>query len=64
MQRRMDYAPEVNGNAPTAHYTDEPKTFGGVVFPTRRRVFRRNPDGTANQSLAAITIDIVDVAVH
>jgi hypothetical protein len=63
MQRRMDYAPEVNGNSPTAHYTGEPKTFGGLVFPTRRRIYPRNSDGTADQSVATITIDIHDVAV-
>jgi len=42
MQRRMDYAPEVNGSPPTAHYTGDSKTFGGIVVPTRRRVHRRN----------------------
>jgi hypothetical protein len=29
----MDYAPEVNGNHLVAHYTSDPKTFGGIVFP-------------------------------
>ncbi len=64
MQRRMDYAPEVNGNPPVAHYTSDPKTFGGIVFPTRRRVYRRNPDGAADFSLANITIDIHDIAIR
>lgn len=65
MQRRMDYAPdEVNGNSPVAHYTSEPKAFGGLVFPTRRRVYRRNPDGTADVRVAAITIDIHDIALR
>jgi hypothetical protein len=63
MQRRMDYAPEVNGNAPIAHYTDESRTFGGLVFPTRRCVLRRNPEGIANRSVAFITIDIHDITI-
>jgi hypothetical protein len=58
MQRRMDYAPEVNGNAPIAHYTGEPKTFGGIVVPARRRVRRRLEDGTADMTIDYITIDI------
>jgi len=58
MQRRMDYAPQVNGNAPIAHYTGEPKTFGGIVVPTRRRVRRRLEDGTADMTIDYITIDI------
>ena len=64
MQRRLDYVVQVNGNAVIAHYTDEPKTFGGLLFPTRRRVYRRLPDGTANRSRAAITIDIADIAIN
>jgi hypothetical protein len=38
-----------------------PKTFGGIVFPTRRRVNSRNADGVAGQSPAVITVDVADV---
>jgi glyoxylase-like metal-dependent hydrolase (beta-lactamase superfamily II) len=51
----MDYAPVVTGNLRIAHYTDEHKTFDGIVIPTRRRVYRRNPDGTADKSVAVTT---------
>jgi len=64
MQRRLDYLVQVSGNALVAHYTDEPKTFGGLVFPTRRRVYRRRPDGTADRSRAAITVDIHDITFN
>jgi hypothetical protein len=37
MQRRMDYAVEVNGDVLVAQCQYEPKTFGGLVFPTHRR---------------------------
>lgn len=63
MQRRLDDVVQVNGNAVIAHYTDEPKTFGGLLFPTRR-VYRRLLDGTAGRSRAAITIDIADIAIN
>jgi hypothetical protein len=64
MQRRMDYSPHVTGSPPIAHYTHDPKTFDGFVFPTRRLVHRRHPDGVADQSFAAITIDIDTLAVE
>ena len=64
MQRRMDYSPHVTGSPPIAHYTHDPQTFAGFVFPTRRRVHLRSPDGVADKSFAAITIDIDSVAVE
>jgi hypothetical protein len=30
----------------TAHYTGGYQIFGRLAFPTHRRVYRRNPDGT------------------
>ena len=64
MQRRMDCSPHVTGSPLIAHYTHNPGTFDGFVFPTRRLVRRRQPDGVADQSFAAITIDIDTVAVE
>jgi hypothetical protein len=63
MQRRMDYSPDVAGNPLVAHYTSDPRRFGGIVFPTRRRVHRRGQAGNANLSVASITIDIHDITV-
>jgi hypothetical protein len=63
MQRRMDYSPHVTGSPPIAHYTHDPKTFDGFVFPTRRLVHRHDADGVADRSFAPITIDIDTVAV-
>jgi hypothetical protein len=64
MMRRMDYSPHVTGSPPIAHYTDDPKTFDGLVFPTRRRVHLHGPDGTADQSFSLITIDIDMITVE
>ncbi len=41
---RNDYAPEVSRGM-AAHYTFDHKTFDGFVFPTHRRVVRRDTDG-------------------
>jgi hypothetical protein len=43
--RRLDYTVEADGGR-AAHYTEGYKTFDGLAFPTRRRVYRPNPDGT------------------
>ncbi|MGH3522414.1 MAG: hypothetical protein ACRDU4_06200, partial [Mycobacterium sp.] len=64
MMRRMDYAPDVTDNAPVAHYTHNPKTFDGFVFPTRRRIHLRGPDGIAEQGFALITLDVSSVSVE
>jgi hypothetical protein len=64
MQRRMDYSPHVTGSPQFAHYTHDPKTSDGFVFPTRRLVHLRDADGVADQSFAAITIDIDTLAVE
>jgi hypothetical protein len=64
MERRIDYAPEVNGSLPTAHCTDDPKTFDGIVAPTRHRVRRRLQDGTADMSVDYITIDVHHIDYH
>jgi hypothetical protein len=58
MQRRMDYVNEIMGSALVGHYTGHHRSFGGLVLPTRRRTFRRNPDGTTNLNLPSITVDI------
>jgi hypothetical protein len=62
--RRHDYVVEVNSGAVIAHYTDQHRTFDGFVFPTRRRVRRRNPDNTANFDRdASIALDVEDVTI-
>ena len=34
-----------------------------LAFPTRRRVYARHPDGTVDQTLAEITLDIHNIAI-
>jgi hypothetical protein len=61
LQRRMDYITEVNGSTLVGHYSGRFRDFHGLTIPTRRRVFRRNPDNTVNLNLPSITVDIHDV---
>ena len=56
--RRQDYNVEIDGTAGAAHYVYDHKEFSGVVFPTKRRVFRRQPDGRPAPEPLIISIDL------
>ena len=62
--RRHDYTAEPIGRwAHAAHYCDDHREFGGLVFPTKRRV---RPIGPRNRTLpgpvlVALDVDRVDV---
>jgi len=59
--RRIDYAVEIAGSVPAAHYADDHRAFGGIMVPTRRRVFARQPDGRPDRTKVLIAIDVVEV---
>ena len=60
--RRLDYTAEEFGQiARAAQYCSEHKDFGGLIFPTRRRVFLRRPNGRPRPFPLLIWIDILDV---
>lgn len=64
MQRRFDYAPYAVAEAPAAHYTDEPQTFDGFVFPTLRRVYLRDPaTNRHNRDMHIITCEVLSVSI-
>jgi hypothetical protein len=57
--RRHDYTARVIGPyARAAHYSDDLREFGGLVFPTRRRVYPRRGD---NRSLPFPTLIWIDI---
>lgn len=58
---RVDYSAVVVGNLPTAHIMTDYRDFDGIKIATRRRAYRRNPDGSADPSLVAVAIDIADL---
>ena len=64
MLRRIDYSPEVTGSKPVAHYTYDPVSFDGFVFPTHRRVHFHDADGVADLSFAPITDIVRDLKVR
>jgi hypothetical protein len=61
--RRLDYAVDIAGSVPVAHYVDEYQKWNGIMVPTRRRVFLRQADGRADRSNMTFAIDVIgDVA--
>ena len=62
--RRQDYTAEEFGDrASAAHYCFDHREFGGLVFPTRRRVFPRRSDDRPRRRPLLVWIDIQAVDV-
>ena len=58
---RLDYSAGVTGGVPMAHYAFAYREFDGIRFPTQRRAFRRNAEGSAITSAVSVAIDISEV---
>lgn len=58
---RHDYSAVVLGGAPSANYASDPKSFSGIVVPTKRRVYGRAADGTPMRDRLAVSIDFHDI---
>lgn len=61
--QRVDYKTDVAGGV-AAHYCYDHSWFGGILFPTLRRVVRRTPEGPKPQLSTAILIQISDILVN
>lgn len=61
--RRHDYSVDIMGGTSSANYASEHQTFGGLVFPTQRRVFAKSPDNAPMRERVAVAIDILDIEV-
>lgn len=62
--RRHDYIAEPFGSlAKAAHYPSEYRDFGGMVVPTRRRVYPRRVDGRPRRHPILVWIDVEDVTL-
>ena len=61
--KRHDYDVEIAGNTPGAHFIDEYEDVSGIMFPTKRRIFPRQADGTASPEPLVVSIDLSDIAL-
>ena len=58
--RRLDYRVDLLSGEPEAHYPSEYREFDGIMVPTRRRVYVRNPDGSLVLNPVSVAIDVTD----
>jgi hypothetical protein len=61
---RLDYQTIVAGGACAAHYMSEYRNIQGIMVPTKRRAFRRNPDETLIPETVLVGIDISTVVLN
>jgi hypothetical protein len=60
--RRLDYAVDILGGDSVVHYPSDYREFDGIMVPTRRRVYVRNPDGSPQRDAVTVAIDVTDVS--
>ncbi|CAN5310026.1 hypothetical protein BH10PSE10_BH10PSE10_18200 [soil metagenome] len=61
--RRHDYSVEIMGGTSSANYASDPKEFGGIIYPTKRRVYAIGPGNQPLTDRVAIFIDVHDIQV-
>lgn len=59
--RRLDYDLNCPGGGPAVHYPSRYREFDGIMIPTHRVVYRRDPDGDPDRSVAVVDIDVRNV---
>ena len=61
--KRHDYDVDISGGSAAVHYVGEYRTFSGLMFPTQRRVFPRQPDGKAMGEPLLVSIDLSNIVL-
>lgn len=61
---RHDYDAEVLGGAPASNQATAYREFGGLLFPSRRRVTARGADGAAGIGPILVSIDFGEITVR
>jgi hypothetical protein len=56
--QRVDYQVAIMGGIASTQYVSEYQTFDGIMFPTRRRVYPRQPDGAPMRERVGVAINI------
>lgn len=59
--RRLDYDLTCPGGGPAVHYPSRYREFDGIMVPTRRLVYLRDPGGDPDRSALTVDIDVKDV---
>jgi hypothetical protein len=59
--KRHDYDVEIAGNTPGAHLISDYVEVSGIRFPTRRRIYARQPDGSFSTEPLVVSIDLSNI---
>jgi hypothetical protein len=51
----------IQGGTPGAHYVDDFVDVSGILFPTKRRIFPRQPDGRSLSEPLVVSIDLRNI---
>jgi hypothetical protein len=62
--KRHDYDVEIAGGTPGAHYIEGYEEVSGIMFPTKRRIFPRQADGTSSPEPLVVSIDLSDIVLN
>jgi hypothetical protein len=60
--RRHDYDVEVSPGANGANYASDYQAFNGIIVPTKRRVYVRQPDGQKVPEPLVVSIDMSEIS--
>lgn len=61
--RRHDYDVEIAGNTAGAHYVSDYREVQGLMFPTRRRIYPRKPNGQSSSDPLVVSIDLDEIVL-
>jgi hypothetical protein len=61
LMKRHDYDVEISGNTPGAHLIGDYVEVSGIRFPTKRRIFARQPDGSFSTEPLVVSIDLSNI---
>lgn len=59
--RRHDYSVDLVGGTKSANYAFNPKSFGGIVYPTERRIYVTGPDNKPLPGRVVLSIQLHDI---
>jgi hypothetical protein len=59
--KRHDYNVDIAGATPGAHYVQDYVEVSGILFPSKRRIFPRQPDGKSLPEPLVISIDLSNI---
>jgi hypothetical protein len=59
--QRHDYSVDIMGGTSSCHYVGEHRVLGGILFPTKRRVYSKTPDNKPMLDRVAVSIDIQSI---